>query len=443
MRTLALSVALALTVVGSALAAPRPGTLDRGFGGDGRVETPVSGKYRVVVGVESLPGGKALVVGTADHRLVLIRYRRNGSLDRSFGRKGIATFDFGRYFTATDTVLDSQGRLLVVGSLGVSGTQSRDAALLRFDGAGHLDSALDQDGIALVDFGGPKGDEGKSLALAPNGQILLGALVRSFAYDYGGGVGIARLDPSGALDKGFGNQGLVVHPPHDSFDTITPEALTVLPDGGVVAGVNYGGPKGNSPMAAKLLPSGAFDTNFIDYSTPGWRNVGEGDEGGLADLVFDPATGQAVVVGSASESDGSGHGLWLNAFNLADGTLQRGELIAVDRRQTSAGALAIDGSGRRVVAGTAQFDRPSKYGWHYGQTHFEYMIVARAKASGKLERCFGRGGVVRIWFRGRLSVAAAVAITPGGKILVAGPAWYAPEDAPHRFQVARLHGGDC
>jgi uncharacterized delta-60 repeat protein len=442
MRALVLSAALLLSLAAPALAAPRPGTLDKSFGGDGRVETPVSGELRLVTGVEALPGGRVLLVGTVgERRLILIRYRRDGSLDRSFGRKGIAKFEFGRYLTATDTLLDGEGRLLVAGSLGTPDKPERTALLLRFDRAGHLDPTLDQDGISLTDFGGPRGDEGTSVALAPNGQILLGAVVRG--PDYGGGLGIARLDPSGLVDPGFGNHGYVVVPPAFSFDTISPAALAVLPDGGVVAGLNYGGPKGNSPMVVKLLSDGAFDTSFFDYSLPGWRTVGEGDEGGLADLALDRVAGRLVVAGSAAEPNGSGAGMWLNAVDLAKGSRQRGDLIEVDGRLTSASRLAIDSSGRTIVAGTVMFEKPSKYGWHYGQTHFAYTIVARAKADGKLERCFGRRGVARIWFRGRFSEAAALALTRAGKILVAGPPRFAGADAPPRFQVARLHGGSC
>jgi uncharacterized delta-60 repeat protein len=297
-----------------------------------------------------------LVVGTADQRLLLIRYRRDGALDRSFGRKGIATFDFGRYFIAHDTVLDGEGRLLVVGATGAWDTPSRDAAVLRFDAAGHLDPTLDEDGIALVD---------------------------------------------------------------------------------------YGGPKGNYPVAIKLLRTGAFDPMFVDFSgQAGWHQAGGGDEG-LADLAFDRTTNRIVVSASGSTPDYSRTGLLLNTFDLTTGSFREGEVIKVDRRLTSPGPLAIDSSGRTIVTGWVTFDKPSKYGWHYGQTNFAYMIVARANANGKLERCFGRGGFARIWFRGRFSKPAAVAVTGGGKIIIAGPVYTGEKDAPPRFQVARLHGGGC
>src|SRR3954468_2318387 len=108
-------LALVLT---AALALSAPGTLDRSFGHDGRVVTSTSG-VPAVAGIESVGGGKVVLAGTVGHRsVVLIRYRRDGSLDRSFGHKGVSTIRFDQYVTANDTLVDAQGRLLVAGSLG-------------------------------------------------------------------------------------------------------------------------------------------------------------------------------------------------------------------------------------------------------------------------------------------------------------------------------------
>ena len=120
MRAVALMAVLALSVPATALAA-RPGTLDRSFGGDGRVETRVPGGRPAVAGIESLPGGKLLLAGTVgDRKVVLIRYRRDGTLDRRFGNKGVRSFVFDRDVVGLDTQLDAQGRLLLAGGLGAA-----------------------------------------------------------------------------------------------------------------------------------------------------------------------------------------------------------------------------------------------------------------------------------------------------------------------------------
>jgi uncharacterized delta-60 repeat protein len=68
------------------------GRIDRGFGNDGSVIAPVPGRG-YATGL-ALQGGKILIAGETSHddRVadVLLRYRRDGSLDRSFARQGVA-----------------------------------------------------------------------------------------------------------------------------------------------------------------------------------------------------------------------------------------------------------------------------------------------------------------------------------------------------------------
>jgi uncharacterized delta-60 repeat protein len=426
---------LALT---AALALSAPGTLDRSFGHDGRVVTSTSG-VPAVAGIESVGGGKVVLAGTVGHRaLVLIRYRRDGSLDRRFGHKGVSTIRFDRYVTARDTLLDSAGRLLVAGSLGEFGTPHRDALLLRFDRAGHLDPTLDQDGIALTDFGGSHGDGADAIARAPDGSIVLAASVDR---DEPRDLGVARLDSSGTLDHTFGSNGFVRMAPHDSVDNLLPAAAAVAPDGRIEIAVNYSGPRGGSPFLLSLLPDGTRDPAFGIYG----RFFAGGDSS-VDDLVLQAPTGRLFFAGFGDlGARQQTYGPWVAAMDRNSQTpawTTKFGVPGVDSSYVWGSRLALDSHGRPVAAGGAEWWLASKKGRLYPQIHRADVIVTRVGAAGKLDRCFGKRGVARIRFPGKLSTATAITIGSHDTITVAGPPQFG-DDVPHRFELARLRGGNC
>jgi len=430
MLAMALTAALALSV---------PGTLDRSFGHDGRVVTSTSG-VPAVAGVESVGGGKVVLAGTVGHRsVVLIRYRRDGSLDRSFGHKGVSTIRFDRYVTTNDTLLDSQGRLLVAGSLGERAAPGPDALVLRFDRAGHLDPTFDHDGIALIDFGGSHGDWADAIALAPDGSIVVAASVDG---DLNRDLGVARLDASGTLDRGFGSDGFVRMRAHDSVDGLHPAAAAVTPSGRIEIAVNYSGPKGGSPFLLSLFPDGTRDPAFGDYG----RFFGAGD-GSVDDLVLQSSTGRLFFAGFGDVGPPNDLYLpWVAAMDSAAATPAWTTPVSVPGiagYNLSANRLALDSKGRPVTAGAAEWWVDSKNGRLYPRIHRADMIVTRVGASGKLDRCFGKRGVARIRFPGKLSQAAAIALGPRDRITIAGPPDRGDEKTPRRFELARLRGGNC
>jgi uncharacterized delta-60 repeat protein len=418
-------LALALT---AALALSAPGTLDRSFGHDGRVVTPTS-SVPAVAGVENVGRGRVLLAGTIGNRsLVLIRYRRDGARDKRFGRKGVSSFRFDRDVTATDTLLDAQGRLLVAGSLG------GDALVLRFDRAGHLDPSLDQDGIAVTDFGASTSDEAEGIALQADGSIVVAASVR---HEVGEDLGVTRLDPRGNVDRTFGEQGFVRRERAYMSDSLGPSAVGVLPDRRLVVAYTYGTGSTSSADLMRLLPDGSPDPVF-DAS-----DVYAGGAG-INDLVVQPSTGRLFLSGSgldyqpgyefrpsaAAFDPSSATAAWRTAFEVSKGL------------QVWADRLALDAKGRAVVAGSAEWWQTSKKGRLHPQVHRADMIVARVRANGRLDRCFGKRAVARIRFHGKLSKAAAITLTDDGAIVIAGPLRFG-EDTPHRFELARLHGGNC
>lgn len=113
---------------GALVVAYRPdGTVDRSFGHHGRlrISVPRSGAYTGFTAVEALPSGKLLVSGYLRQQLVLYRLTADGRIDRSFGRDGRVTvggtsesltFARGSYLRAPFAV-DRHGRIVLCGLL--------------------------------------------------------------------------------------------------------------------------------------------------------------------------------------------------------------------------------------------------------------------------------------------------------------------------------------
>ena len=115
------------------------GRLDPSFGGDGVVRTKVKGSEQALSALALQPGGRILAAGSSwPHesitegvpRFVVIRYRRNGSLDPSWGGDGkVATFFPGNAYAA-GAALQPDGKLIVVGEIGLHG--GRGSTLARY-----------------------------------------------------------------------------------------------------------------------------------------------------------------------------------------------------------------------------------------------------------------------------------------------------------------------
>ncbi len=200
------------------------GTLDTGFGGgDGIVTTAIGPGDDSAQSVALQADGKIVVAGSShngtDSDAVVVRYNTDGTLDTSFGGgDGIATLAIGPADDFAESItLQTDGKILVGGSShnGID----RDFALVRLNTDGSLDSSFGGgDGIVTTDLASTE-DAGKSIALQPDGKIVLVGesgdgsdsyltLVRyntdgSLDASFGGGDGIVTTDVSAAADSGY------------------------------------------------------------------------------------------------------------------------------------------------------------------------------------------------------------------------------------------------
>ncbi len=143
----------------------------------------------------------------------------NGVLSRrSFGVGGKVTTDFGGDDNAHSAMIDSQGRIVVVGDT----DSNSDFALARYNADGSLNSAFGGDGRVTTDFSGGADD----VTIDSQGRILASGYTHNGDFDRSA-FALARYNPNGSLDPSFGTAGKVTT---DFAADTTDEASSVAID---------------------------------------------------------------------------------------------------------------------------------------------------------------------------------------------------------------------
>jgi uncharacterized delta-60 repeat protein len=413
-RRLAVGLFLVLALTAAAMTptagatVPLRGHLDRSFGSSGWAFTDfgssfVSSRFSEMVRQDD---GKLVLMGSLGRRGVLERRQPDGALDEGFGEGGFVKFGLLREMRGL--AVDGAGGVLF-GDPQVNGScyGSRVRRLLPSgepdksfgaDGASatiplsvhHL--ALDAAGRILVAGGAPLGPCGKNIPPF--------------------GIGVARLQSDGSLDRSFGKEGAFVFDRGNEYFGVT-SGLAVRADGSIrVSGGEF---------LLGLTPEGALD--------PGFGTDGEVEvKGGASALLALPGgdTMVAALSYSAPEEPRNRRPSDVTVSRYrADGSLDPGFGIAgtstldfdeVD--QPSALALAPDGDAvLSVVAGPSACDR---------YRCADRTVLARFDPSGALDPSFGVGGWIGVDLPGeqpRYEFAphlSPLAVTPAGRILAAG-----------------------
>lgn len=170
------------------------GTLDTSFG---IVVTDLGGS-ETANGIAVQADGKIIAVGSYEGSFAILRYEESGDLDLSFGDDGVVTISFGgHYDAALDVVIQSDGRIIVVGS----GISKYAAARLNPDGS--LDNSFGDDGKVVLD----EETYISKVVVQPDGKIVV---LGSSSYLTHERFRLARLEVNGDLDTTFGVNGVTV-----------------------------------------------------------------------------------------------------------------------------------------------------------------------------------------------------------------------------------------
>jgi uncharacterized delta-60 repeat protein len=393
--------ALLLLVPRSALGAA--GSLDRTFGGDGRVATDFSKQPDVARAVVIQPDGKIVAVGyTGRGEFAVARYGVGGRLDPTFGGDGKVITDFGPEVDwAWGVDLQADGKIVVVGS---SGRRFGDVfALARYRPHGGLDRTFGGDGRVTTDIDTGTFDSAFAVALQPNRKIVVAGSSGSGG-DTGANFALARYRQNGALDRSFGGDGVVITQfrRHVSDEAT---AVAIQSDGRIVA-AGHSGSSFPEFALARYRPRGRLDRTF--------------GKDGKVTTSFEPdsawATGVAVEEGGAILTAGfSGSGAFVLAryrpHGLLDATFGHGGRVITkfgERAFAQANGLAVQADGRILLVGSVSSRSSTR------------IALTRYRSEGGIDRSFGHDGRVITSFPTRYVGAQGVAVQEDGKIVAVG-----------------------
>jgi uncharacterized delta-60 repeat protein len=390
------------------------GGSDGTFNGLGYLSTSING-YAVGYAL-AVTGTKAVVAGRAGSSSVdcaTVRYHDNGSLDASFDGDGIRVDDASaRASIARAVARQGDGKLIVAGAiLGAAG--DLDFGLMRCHPDGSADASFGTAGRVVTPISA--GDDViHGIALQPDGKIVVaGESVNGIDSE----IAVARYNPNGTLDLGFGIGGLAL--PMTGPDLDGARAVSVQPDGKIlVAGTIH---SGSSHFAFLRFAANGTLELVVTALPPGIDNAS------ATALVLQP-DGRIVVAGASA--NGRTPSLFTALRLLPDGTPDPSfdadgwVRTAVGTGFSAAHAALVQPDGRIVLAGAS------------GASGMEDFAVVRYLANGSLDAGFSGDGIAIQSATAGSDIGRALAQQPNGKILVAGVAGGAnPDFAALRLQA--------
>ena len=332
------------------------GDLDPTFSGDGKLLPGIGGEASDVAIASA---GAIVAAGMAgDNDFAVARFEPDGDFDPSFGGGTEVTTDFGGNERANAVAIQPGGEIVLAGGAGPSGSDfpAGDFALARYEADGDLDLTFSGDGIQTTDFGAGSA-AGRDMALQSDGAIVVAGAVGFEPFsEAGSDFVLTRYEPDGDLDPAFSGDGRVDTQIGGAFADRA-EAVAVQQDGKiVVAGstVDEPGLDDEDFAVARYNPDGTLDPGFGGDGVV-TTDFGGGDLPDGAQAVAIQADGQIVVAGFTGQQFTAASDFAVARFN-ANGSLDTsfggdGKVSTALGVADTARDVAIQPNGAIIVAG--------------------------------------------------------------------------------------------
>ena len=423
-RAFPLSALLVAQVILSPPANAAPGDLDPTFGIGGKVVSSFGAPFDAASAVAIQGDGKIVVAGSAfNGDFLVVRYNPNGSLDPSFGGGGLVTTDFGGSDGAVAVSIRPNGKIVVAGATTANPGDPMSFAAARYNLDGSLDTSFGTNGRATAPYGGGS----ISAAIEADGSFDLAGSVFNANADFH----VARYLPDGTADTAFGANGIVTT---DLGAWDTAWSIAAQPDGKLVVGGNSGNGADIGTFAlARYNPNGSLDAGFGANGVVTTEISTLDDD---VSAVVLRSNGKIVAVGSTFPPSSPNIRDFAVVQYLSDGSLDTSfgtsgtATVDFGGNYDAAWTAMIDPEGRIVAAGSSGTLTSTP-------THYRFAL-ARFQSNGTLDPSFGIGGLVTTDFPGTDNEAQALARQPDGKIVAAGYSFtYDPSGTTGAVAVAR------
>jgi uncharacterized delta-60 repeat protein len=354
------------------------------------------------LGLSLAVGGLLILITVLVAQAGTSEIETSSSLDASFGNNGIVVTDLGgEDESANDLAVQSDGKIVIVGTV-----SNRDAfGVYRYQTDGSLDSSFGSGGVVTTVVGAGQ-CEASGVALQPDGKIVVVGTGGTWGDS---SLTVARYDVGGALDTSFGDGGIVTLTVGSEYNWGSD--VVIQSDGKILV-------SGSSVLAT-------YDFVLARYDTHGNLDAGFGGTGVITtDLTGDEdfanalalqPDGKIVVVGRGDTGDYD----FAVARYETDGDLDPAfgsggiTVTHVSGASDDVYDVVVQPDGKIVVVGTAGYAD---------------LAIVRYNADGSLDTTFSGDGIDTIDVYGSGDVGEAVALLPGGKIVVAGYTYSGTED---------------
>ncbi|HZG01026.1 MAG TPA: hypothetical protein VEY71_08485 [Chitinophagales bacterium] len=398
--------------VTAALAQPA-GSLDPSFGNGGKVITSLATGADRATDVVLQSDGKLLVSGFSTSPItgkdfIVLRYNTDGSLDTAFGTGGYTTTDvqLGSDDEAFALALQTDGKIVLAGFS--DDGSNRNAALVRYNADGTVDTDFGTNGRVTVDFNPTQQDEAHALKIhLLTGKIVIGGFSASSSSL--SSPALARLHPDGTLDSTFNSTGIAILPNQFNQYVYAIEDLAVLPNGKITAigWRDFPGLSWDSDYwVARVNADGTLDNTFSGDGLNTFNGSFNGHDRAYAMLL--QSDNSIVAAGGGHITTLAYDATLLNIS--ADGTSGSvaGSMDYGTLSDDVAYALAQDVNGKFVMAGST------------GSSSSRSFAVMRLNANGTADNTFDTDGKLTTTFGNAMNEAFGVAVQADNKIIAVG-----------------------
>ncbi len=251
--------------------------------------------------------GKIILTGYRyngkNYDILTMRYNSDGTLDNSFGTRGVAIYDnASRNDYGRGIAIQTDGKIVVTARS--TGDSTSIAMILRYKSDGVLDTTFGMNGV--VTYEGGYGNDGfRDVAIQADGKIVVSGYTKTAT---GFDVMTARYNNNGALDHTFGTTGVATY--DGGYGDDGARGIAIQLDGKIVVSGGYYNGKDMDVLVLRYNPDGTPDNAFGTKGAVGYDS-GKGNDNGRRLAI---QRGEKIVV-TGNTPNGTGEDVLVLRYN--------------------------------------------------------------------------------------------------------------------------------